>query len=68
MEATAIQVKMGSKPVRILVVYLSPSWPLLGTDLSTCLGGGLPVLMVGDLNAKHVEWNSRVVTRRGSLF
>jgi hypothetical protein len=44
-----------------LAVYLSPSLPLLDTDLSTCLGGGLPVLMAGDLNAKHVEW-------RGSLF
>jgi hypothetical protein len=52
---------MGSKPVRNLAVYLSPSRHLHDTDLSTSLGGCLPVLMAGDLNAKHVEWNSRVV-------
>jgi hypothetical protein len=68
MEATDIQVKMGGKPTRIMAVYQSPSRPLLDTDLTTCLGGGLPVLMAGDLNAKHVEWNSRVVTRRGGLL
>jgi hypothetical protein len=54
--------------VRILAVYLSPSWPLLDTDLSTSLGGGLLVLMAGDLNAKHMEWNSREIMRRGRLL
>jgi hypothetical protein len=24
--------------------------------------------MVGDLNAKHVEWNSRLITKRGRLL
>jgi endonuclease/exonuclease/phosphatase family metal-dependent hydrolase len=68
LEETAIQVMMGSKPVRILAVYLSPCRPLLATDLSACIGGGLPVLMAGDLNAEHVEWNSRIVTRRVRLL
>jgi len=31
-------------------------------------GGGLPVLMAGDLNAKHVDWNSRLSARRGKLL
>jgi len=43
------------KKVKILAVYLSPSRPQIASDLSTCLCGGLSVLMVGDLNAKHVE-------------
>jgi hypothetical protein len=68
LEATAIQVVMGSKPVRILAVYLSPSRLLFSTGLSACLSGGLPVLMAGDLNAKHMEWNSRLVTRKGRLL
>jgi hypothetical protein len=59
---------MGSKPVRILAVYLSPSRPLITTDLSACIGGGLPDLMAGDLNAKHMEWNSRIFTRRGRFL
>jgi hypothetical protein len=61
----AIQVTMAGRPVKILAVYISPSRPLIGEDLTACFGGGLPVLMAGDLNAKHVEWNSRMTTRRG---
>jgi endonuclease/exonuclease/phosphatase family metal-dependent hydrolase len=65
LEATAIQVILASKPVKILAAYLSPSRPLIGTDLTAFSHGGLPVLMAGDLNAQHVDWNSRLTTRRG---
>jgi len=41
---------------------------MIGTDLDACFGGGLPVWMAGDLNAKHVDWNSRLSTRRGKLL
>jgi hypothetical protein len=58
---------MAGKPVVILAVYLSPCRPLIGADLDACFRGGLPVLMTGDLNAKHVERNSRLTTRRGKL-
>jgi len=68
LEATAIQVTMAGKPVKILAAYLSPSSPLIKADLSACFGGGMPVLMAGDLNAKHVDWNSRLSTRRGKLL
>jgi exonuclease III len=67
LEATAIQVMLAAKPVKILAAYLSPTRPLIASDLSACLGGGLPVLMAGDLNAKHVEWNSRLITKRQIL-
>jgi hypothetical protein len=53
------------KSVKFLVAYLSPTRPRIASDLSACLGGGLPVLMAGDLNAKHVELNSRLITKRG---
>jgi hypothetical protein len=59
---------LANKPVKILAVYLSPSPPLIDSDLSACLVRGLPVLMAGDLNAKHVEWSSRLITRRGRLL
>jgi endonuclease/exonuclease/phosphatase family metal-dependent hydrolase len=68
LEATAIQVTLANKPVKILAVYLSPTRPLIVSDLAACLGGGLPVLMAGDLNAKHVDWNSRLITTRGRLL
>ena len=58
LKATAIQVMMASKPVKILAVYLSPSRP-------DCFG---PVFLpwrrsYRPLNAKHVDWNSRLITR-----
>jgi len=68
LEATAIQVILASRMVKILAAYLSPSRPLIGADLTPCFGGGLPVLIDGDLNAIHVEWNSRLNTRRGKLI
>jgi hypothetical protein len=68
LEATAIQTALAGKPVIILAAYLSPCRPLIGADLDACFGGGLPVLLAGDLNAKHVDWNSRLTTRRGKLL
>jgi hypothetical protein len=68
LEATAIQVKLGNRPVKILAAYLSPTRPLVPSDLSACLGDGIPALLAGDLNAKHVEWNSRLTTNRGKLL
>jgi hypothetical protein len=52
----------------VLAAYLSPSRPLIGVDLFACFGWGLPDLMAGDLNAKHLDWNSRLSTRRGKLL
>jgi hypothetical protein len=68
LEATAIQIMLAGKPVIILAAYLSPSRPLIGADLDACFGGSLPVMLAGDLNAKHVDWNSRLSTRRGKLL
>jgi hypothetical protein len=59
---------MAGRPVKILAVYVSPSHPLIRADLTACFGGGLPVLMAGDLNAKHVDLNSRMTTRRGKIL
>jgi len=54
--------------VLILEAYFSPTRPLIGEELTACIGGGLPVLMVGDLTAQHVDWNSRLNTRREKLL
>jgi hypothetical protein len=68
LEATAIHVTLAGKTVKILAVYLSLSRPLIRADLTARFGGGLPVLMAGDLNAKHVDWKSRITTRRGKIL
>jgi len=67
LETTAIQVMLASKPVKIVEVYLSPSQPLCASDLSASFCGGLPTLMAGDLNTKHMHWNSRLIMTRGRL-
>jgi hypothetical protein len=62
--ATAIQVTFAGKPVIILAAYVSPSRLLIGANLTAYFGGGLSVLLAGDLNAKYVDWNSWLNTRR----
>lgn len=54
---------LASKPVKTLAVYLSLSRPLFASDPSPCLGGDLSILMAGDSNAKHMDWNSGLITR-----
>jgi hypothetical protein len=51
LEATAIQVMLAGRRVKILAAYLSPFRPLIASDLDACFAGGLPVLLAGDLNA-----------------
>jgi hypothetical protein len=63
LETSVLQVTFAGTPVKILVAYLSPSRQLIGADLSACFGEDFPVL-----NAKHVDWNSRLTTRRGKLL
>jgi hypothetical protein len=68
LEATAIHLVLASRPVKIVAAYLSPTRPLMDSDLTVCLSGGLHVLMSGYLNAKHTDWNSRLITIRGALL
>ena len=68
LETSAVEVTLAGRPVKILAAYLSPFRPLVGADLTACFGGELPVLMAGALNAKHVDWNSQLTTRRGKLI
>jgi hypothetical protein len=55
LEATAIHVTLAGNPVIVLAAYLSPSRPLIGADLTAFFCGATPILMAGDLNAKHVD-------------
>ena len=68
LETAAIQTELAGRSVKIHAAYISPSRPLFGAGLEACFGGGLPVLFFGDLNAKHVDWNSRLSTTREKLL
>ena len=39
--------------MKILAVYLSPSQPLIGSELYVCPRGVLPILIAGDLTASR---------------
>jgi hypothetical protein len=41
---------------------------MIGVDMAVSFGGGLPVLVAGDLNAKHGNWKLRLSTRRGNSY
>ena len=68
LEAAVTGIKLAGKPAKILAVSLSLSRPLIKSDLSTCLSGRLLILMAGDLNAKHIDWTTRLTTLRGKLL
>jgi hypothetical protein len=57
-----------TRPVKLMEAYLLPTRPLIESDLTKCLSRGFLVLMTGDLKAKHTNWNSRLITARGSLL
>jgi hypothetical protein len=68
LEATAIHLVLATRLVKLASAYLSPTWPLIESDLTECLSSGIHILMVGDLNPKQTDWNSRLITARGSLL
>jgi hypothetical protein len=41
---------------------------MIGVDLTAYFGGGIPVLMAGELNVKNVDRNLRMTTKRGKLL
>jgi hypothetical protein len=59
---------LATRSVKLVAAYLLPTRLLIESDLTECLSGGFPVLMAGDLNAKHTDWNSRLITARVSLL
>jgi hypothetical protein len=68
MEATTICVNIGGRPVKLMAVYLPPLRSLVDADLPECISEGKLVLLAGNLNAKHKDWNSRLNSPRGVLL
>jgi hypothetical protein len=51
-----------------VAAYLSPTRPLIESDLTESLSGVFPVLMAGDFNVKHTDWNSRLIMATDALL
>jgi hypothetical protein len=48
----------GKQASEVIATFLPPTRPFILSDLAECLSRVFPVLMAGDLNAKHPNWNS----------
>jgi hypothetical protein len=68
LEATSKHLVLATRPMKIAAAYLSPTRQLFESDRTECMSGELTALMTGDVNAKHTDWNSRLITARGSLL
>jgi hypothetical protein len=68
LEATAIHIVLATRPVKLVSAHLSPTRPQIEADLTECLSEGIPILMEGDLKAKHTVWNSGLITATGTLL
>jgi hypothetical protein len=68
LEATAIHLVLATRQEKLVSAYLAPTRPLIESVLNDYLSGGIPVLMAGDLNAKHKELNSTLPPARGLLL
>ncbi|GJQ70734.1 hypothetical protein Trydic_g667 [Trypoxylus dichotomus] len=58
-EATAVTVNQAIGPVKLVAAYKAPNWQVLEDDLSEIFDTRGAVVLAGDLNAKHLSWNSR---------
>jgi hypothetical protein len=56
------------RPGELVSASLSPTRPFIESDMTECLSGVIPVLIGVDLNAKRTDWNSGLITARGSLL
>ena len=68
MEVTDICLNIGERPYKLVAVYISPLRSLCDAELSEYISGGKPILLSGDLNAKHKDWNSRRNSPKGVLL
>ena len=68
MSATFIQIQYNNHPLLIGAVYYSPNKKFLISELDSITQISNNFIIGGDLNAKNVEWNSRITTARGRIL
>lgn len=69
LELTCVHAYFSGMEVRLVAAYNKPTQPIPAQDLDSVFDTTLPVVLMGDLNCKHLAWNSRVANRRGrTLF
>ena len=64
----AITVKIGNKTYTVVSVYCPPTEPLSIAALSSLKSVSKNIIIVGDLNAKHLNWGCHQVNQKGNEF
>lgn len=66
MEITGIQLETSRGNFNIFAAYLSPSKDLEPEEIEDIFTGSTPKILLGDLNAKHENWNSKTRNTKGN--
>lgn len=67
-EAIGVIVQHASKNVLVISAYLPPEKKLINQDLHKLLSLHTHVLILGDLNCKHVSWNCPTNNQNGKIL
>lgn len=60
-----VKIHTRNGPIKITSAYKSPQLPLIREEVQELLDQNTPLLIVGDLNWKNVDWNSRTTNANG---
>ncbi|CAH2092081.1 unnamed protein product [Euphydryas editha] len=60
-----VRVHSGDDELLIYAAYKPPKLAFNSNDIETLLNAQLPTLIIGDLNAKHPAWGSRLISPSG---
>lgn len=64
LESTGIQITLRNK-INLYAAYMPPGRDFQGEELEVLLDEDTPLIIAGDLNAKHTVWNSKTTNTRG---
>jgi hypothetical protein len=65
LDVTAVNLDTPSGPFQVAAVYHRPGTDFPAPSYAALFRPGLPALIGGDFNAKHLTWNSSTPNRRG---
>ena len=65
MEITSIMINTSKGPLAIISGYNHPRHLITSSDISTIFAISNSVILAGDLNAKHIDWHSKVINGNG---
>lgn len=64
-DTLGVELQLGNKHLQLYAAYRPPTRSLILSDIHALLDTPHPILIMGDLNAKHPAWNSRLLNNNG---